>query len=77
MHRSPIADREAGALRRIDKIVGARNLRYVGINGCKDDFVRSYHQGDCRGCALYLLREADLKGRAIDGCYTIGVAVCD
>ena len=62
--RSPIPDREAGALRRLAGIMaGKRGLR-------------AYHQGDCRGCNLYIVRTRDLKGRAIDSCYNVGVAVC-
>jgi hypothetical protein len=29
-----------------------------------------YHQGDPRGCALYVYSAADLKGRKIDECYS-------
>jgi hypothetical protein len=36
-----------------------------------------YHQGDPRGCALYLVFPADLRGREIDTCYSDGVAVCE
>lgn len=50
----PIADREGGALKRLARIVSARNARaYVGSN-CVNP-VRAYHQGDPRGCALYLV----------------------
>ena len=34
----------------------------------------AYHQGDCRGCALYLVEPADLNNRARS--YTDGHAVC-
>jgi hypothetical protein len=44
MHRSRIADREAGALRRIAEV-------------CKRNDLHFYHQGDPRGCALYVARE--------------------
>jgi hypothetical protein len=68
--RYPIADREAGALRRMEKIVAARNLR-------AGDTVHAYHQGDCRGCMLYILRDSDVRpGEAINSVYTRGVAVC-
>jgi hypothetical protein len=30
-----------------------------------------YEQGDPRGCALYVFRASDLKGRSIDECYSI------
>jgi hypothetical protein len=31
----------------------------------------AYKQGDPRGCALYVFRADDLKGRPIDECYSI------
>lgn len=63
-YRSPVVDREAGALKRLAKIMA----KHPGL--C------SYHQGDPRGCALYILRESDLSGQPIDQVYTRGVAVC-
>lgn len=67
--RYPVADREAGALRRLDKIMARHH-----------ELVR-YHQGDCRGCMLYILRKSDLRtfdGETlpIDQHYTRGLAVC-
>lgn len=60
-----IADREAGALRRLGKLM-ARHPELV-----------AYHQGDPRGCALYILRKADVpEGRSLDSLYSIGWAVC-
>ena len=56
--RTPVADREAGALRRIRQVCAAHGLTY-------------YHQGDPRGCALYVSREP-----ITDTNYTNGVAVC-
>lgn len=70
-YREPIADKEAGALKRMAKIVESRNARFD-----KKDAVVGYHQGDPRGCALYIVRVADLNGRPVDTCYTCGVAVC-
>jgi hypothetical protein len=36
-----------------------------------------YHQGDPRGCTLYLVLKADVKpGEHIDQVYTRGIAVC-
>lgn len=60
-----IADREAGALRRLRAIVFARNARARGVDETitgnpfmaqpdKHD-VYAYHQGDPRGCALYIV----------------------
>ena len=42
--RTPIADRETGALRRIE-------------NACKEAGLHYYHQTDPRGCALYVSTE--------------------
>lgn len=62
---SPIPDREAGAKRRLAKILKS----YPGL--------QAYIQTDPRGAALYIYRAADLKaGNTIDSCYSsIGVAV--
>jgi|SRR6478736_7434221 len=60
LRRYPVADREAGALRRLAAIVKARNER----EGCSDthpQFIHAYHQGDCRGCNLYLLTHEQLR----------------
>ena len=62
--RSPIADREKGALMRLAAIMAGK------------EGLQAYHQGDCRGCNLYIIRTADLKGRSVDQCYNVGVAVC-
>ena len=62
--RHVIADRERGAIRRLDKIMA----RYPGL--------RYYIQTDPRGASLYLYDPAQLDGRAIDCCYSdIGTAV--
>ena len=44
MTRTLIADREAGALRRVSAV-------------CKEHGLSFYHQTDPRGCALYVARE--------------------
>jgi hypothetical protein len=54
----PIVDREAGALRRLKKIVWARNDREAAHATGRE--VLAYHQGDPRGCMLYLVRSGDL-----------------
>lgn len=54
--RTPIADREAGALRRVKAICERHGLSY-------------HHQGDPRGCALYILRPGDQAGVG-------GIAIC-
>jgi hypothetical protein len=57
-------DREAGALRRADNIAEAHGLTI-------------YHQGDPRGCCLYLLRPGDVPTGSDPGsCYSRGIAVC-
>lgn len=62
--RYPIADREAGALRRATAIAEAHGLTV-------------YHQGDCRGCALYVIRPGDVpEGSTVESCYSRGVAIC-
>jgi hypothetical protein len=59
-NRYPIADREAGALRRLAAIVKARNKRATTDEGASN-FVFAYHQGDCRGCMLYLVTRGQLR----------------
>lgn len=67
--RSPVADREAGALRRLAKIIKARNAR-------TDAPVSTYIQTDPRGAALYILRPGDISaGDNVESCYTRGVCV--
>ena len=44
MHRTPIADRERGALKRVAAF-------------CKEHGLHFWHQTDPRGCALYISRE--------------------
>jgi hypothetical protein len=62
--RSPVADRETAAKKRLAKIM-AEHKRLV-----------AYHQSDCRGVALYILRKRDINGESVDSIYTRGVAVC-
>ena len=56
--RYPIADREAGALRRLRFIVNARNARAYVDGQCVNPLT-AYHQGDCRGAMLYLITASD------------------
>lgn len=84
-----VADREAGALKRLKAIVDARNLRIcppVHVSNAQaviqtrnaSEYVYSYHQSDPRGCALYLLKQSDIReGERIDSIYTRGLAVCE
>jgi hypothetical protein len=63
-HRYAIADREAGAIRRAKAIAKAHGLDI-------------YHQGDCRGCMLYLIRHGDVPvGESVGSYYNRGIAVC-
>lgn len=65
-----IADRERGALRRLNAIVFARNSRR------SDGPVAHYVQDDPRGCGLYIVRRSDIPaGERIDSYYTRGIAV--
>jgi len=58
------SDREAGALKRAAAIAEAHGLTI-------------YHQGDPRGCCLYLLRPGDVPESSDPGsCYSNGIAVC-
>lgn len=58
------ADRESGALRRLGVILS----RYPGL--------LAYHQGDPRGCALYILAKSDIReGESLDCVYSRGWAV--
>jgi len=63
--RYRIADRETGALKRVNAVIGAHpGLWY-------------YQQGDPRGCAIYVGTMSDIPdGASLDSCYTRGVAVC-
>lgn len=81
----PIADREAGALRRLKAIVDARNEREKSDDMRRASAARhvfAYHQGDPRGCALYLLTREQLtdktSGKLLPApqFYTRGLAVC-
>lgn len=64
MRKSRIPDREKGALKRLQAIL-ANHPEWA-----------YYHQGDPRGCALYLIRKSDIQpGTSLDSCYTRGIAV--
>lgn len=53
-YRTPIADRETGALKRIGKLCARLGLHY-------------YHQTDPRGCCLYVAREPLTDSTYING----------
>ena len=59
-----IADREAGAMRRLNTIMA----RYPSL--------KAYVQGDPRGAALYILRPGDVpEGKDVGAYYSRGLAV--
>jgi len=60
----PCADREAGAMRRLRRIMA----RYPALS--------FYIQGDCRGASLYILRPGDVPaGKHAESYYTNGISV--
>ena len=64
--RYPTPDKETGALKRLGKIM----QNHSGL--------LAYHQGDCRGCNLYILRKEDIReGESVDSIYSRGFSVCD
>ncbi len=65
VRRTRIPDKEKGAQKRLDAIMAKH-----------PDFV-AYHQGDCRGASLYIVRRSDLNGSDIQSTYTKGIAVHD
>lgn len=63
--REPCRDMEAAALRRVAAIAEA----HPGMS--------FYHQGDPRGCALYLIRPGDvIEGANVGSYYSRGIAIC-
>lgn len=64
-YRRAIPDREAGAKKRLAKLMESR------------PHLLAYHQGDPRGCGLYIVpADAVGPGGSIESVYTRGVAVC-
>lgn len=59
-----IPDREAGALKRLAKIMANHPELW------------SYHQGDPRGCSLYVGRKEDVNGHDLNTVYSRGFGVC-
>jgi hypothetical protein len=67
---APVADREAGAVRRLRAIMHEHRRRamYQPLD--------YYIQGDPRGAALYIIRPGDVPdGRDVNGYYTRGICV--
>lgn len=75
---SPIADREKGALKRLNAILNIRNYREWAFLGwpMSQVEIKPYIQGDPRGAALYLIRPDDVpEGKSTDSYYSRGVCV--
>jgi hypothetical protein len=75
-----IPDRETGALRRLNAIIGQRNGRPALVNGrlcAAPGGPLGYHvQTDPRGAALYILRPDDVPaGKDVDSYYSRGICV--
>jgi hypothetical protein len=66
--KSPIADRETGARKRLASIIDERNNRATGK-------VETYIQGDPRGAALYILRPGDIP-EGSDPCQYYNRGLC-
>ena len=64
-YRRPVADRERGALNRVEKLVASKPGLIF------------YHQSDPRGCALYVGRKEVINGCDIHANYNRLLAVCD
>lgn len=64
--RYPIADRETGALKRVEQLLTEKypSLTY-------------YHQGDPRGCSLYVMRKKDVNGLNISANYSSKGVCCN
>ncbi len=81
--RVKIADRERGALKRLEAIVTAVNTRLMQESKDTPDFSSKmlwfYHQTDPRGVSVYVGRKSDLRpNQELSSCYSsAGVAVAD
>lgn len=80
--RWPVPDREAGALRRLARIVAARNERQPAMSvvmlpdRAAPDRLETYIQPDPRGASLYILRPGDVPtGSDPASYYTRGICV--
>lgn len=76
--RYPVADRERGAIKRLDTILAACNAR----RGYTDALtlpllpLQAYRQTDPRGACLYILRPGDVPaGADVRGYYSRGICV--
>lgn len=72
MKRSPVADREKGALKRLAKILASVNVARAGKVGP----LSAYVQTDPRGAALYIIRPGDVpQGEDVASYYNRGICV--
>lgn len=75
MRRTPVADRETGARKRLDSIINARNKRAV-VPGSSGTALGYYVQTDPRGAALYIIRPDDVPaGADVDAYYSRGICI--
>ena len=80
--RYKVADREAGARRRLEEIIRAVNeRRFIGDDASRldprCDDLKTYIQGDPRGASLYILRPGDIpEGKDPCAYYSRGICVC-
>jgi hypothetical protein len=78
MRRYSVADREKGALKRLEAILKARNERKETGSGTRftANFLKSYIQTDPRGAALYIIRPGDVPaGEDVSAYYNRGICV--
>ncbi|MGH8747043.1 MAG: hypothetical protein ACREUK_11200 [Burkholderiales bacterium] len=78
--RQRTADKEAGALKRLRRLIDARNYRQLmssdKIAVSNPPLLRFYVQPDPRGAALYILRPGDVpQGADLSACYSRGICV--
>jgi hypothetical protein len=72
MKRSPMADRENGALKRLAAILARVNVQRAGKVGP----LSAYIQTDPRGAALYIIRPGDVpQGEDVAAYYNRGICV--
>lgn len=82
MTKTPIADRETGAIKRLNAIVRACNERRftaddASILDPKCDDLAVYLQTDPRGASIYILRPGDVPdGQDPASCYSRGICIC-
>ena len=78
--KTPIADRERGALKRLAAIIGQRNgrpgIKDGRLNASPAGEVSAFIQTDPRGAALYIIRPGDVPaGADVSACYSRGICV--